>query len=623
VDVSLLFRKDPDSARALINSAPKFYKYEEDVRVLVQVNLQTSKRYRLRLYNMPNTIPLSSLTHQSYEGQVIQFKGIVTQVAPVRKLTSKKVYACKGCNTLREFNVSRVDTMLDLPRSKLQMWYCKECKHRMPWVLSSGLCVFVPVQRIVLQETLEEVLSGKPPTKINCYLMDDLAQDKVKIGDQITAVGIIHPDIRESNTTFSVYAELLSFAKMKSSYEEIKITLDDIEEFKKIRDNPDLYGLLVKSFAPTIFGHETEKLAILCTLFGAPRITSDSTTLRGDIHLLLTGDPSTSKSMMLDWAAKVSPKGIVATGQRASQAGLTASWIKGRDNIPEVEPGAFVIADGGGLVCIDEMEKMKEADRMSIHRPMEQQEVNLVMAGVVQKFNARCAVIGAANPKGGRYDPEKSLVENINLDLALLSRFDLIFIIRDLPTMETEEKLATHILKTHGGSSRVAPIPLEMLRKYIAYARREIEPGYDPNGEAAMILKEGYLKVRLQQSGDAVPASPRQLEGFIRLSKALARMQLSNIVARSHAEKAIQLYMASAKPVMLEPEEATSAIRRTPVEKEIWAQILAEPTRVILIRRLMHNNPGRESIVERVIQDAIASGELVAEGPDNIKVVKS
>ena len=554
VDIGLLYQQNPEAAMRLTGAAGDFYSTEKEVREFISSKTGKTQRYRLRPFNLSLNTAISDLTQQTFENKVVQFKGIVTQVAPVRKLTSHKVWRCQNNHIREEFGVT-VDQMLDMPRQKSRYLFCKVCRGKALFKLSTKECSLVSIQRVVMQEMIEEIALGKPASNIIGYALDDLATNRVTAGDKIIAVGTLFPDIRETTQSSSVYVELLSIQKMNSSFEEIKITLEDIARFKELRNNPDLYDTLIKSFAPTIYGYPHEKLALLCSLFGSPRLKRDSTDIRGDIHCLLAGDPATAKSKMIRWAAKVSPRGVCAIGGKATTAGLTCSWSRGKDDVPELKPGAMVIADGGGLVCLDECDKMSSTDRMSIHGPMEDQVLDVAQAGTIQTFNTRCSVVAAANPKGSRYDPQQSLKENVDLDDAFLSRFDLIFIIRDNPEVGTDTKLTEHILQTHSGTMRHGPIPMELLRKYIAYARRNVDPDLTPNSEPYELIKEGYLKIRLgpKAMGD-LSVTPRQLEGLVRLSKAIARMQLSSVVTKEHAKMALELFEASSHVSSLESE---------------------------------------------------------------------
>ena len=570
IDMGILANKNVDIANYIISNNNIFYGIEGDI------SKKFGKTVRLRPYNLPQFASISDIMQQKHDNGIAQFKGIVTQILPVKRLYARKVYRCKFCKHDDVREADTVDAMLDLPKNKSMFGRCRFCHTKAPKELIAKECIFVPAQRIVIQETIDNTRPGHVPSKIVTWALDDLASDRVSAADQVVVVGAIHPDTSPSQTA-SVYSELLSIIKTVQAYEDIKITVEDINKFGQISKDPELYDKLVKSFAPTIYGYKYEKMALLCSLFGAPRIKSDSTDIRGDIHILLTGDPGLAKSMMVQWACKVSTRGVPAGGTRASGAGLTVAWSRGKDDVPELLPGAMVLADGGGLVAIDEIDKVDKKDLLAIHGPMEQQVIEVAMAGAKGRFPARCSVCAAANPISGRYDPMKTIQQNVGLDPALLSRFDLIFVMRDSPTLATEAPLARHMLKTHSGQSRHAPIDIEILRKYIAYARR-IEPDLISDSEASKAIYDAYLTSRLNQAQGAIKATPRQLEALIRLSKAVARMRLSQTVEKEDTQKAIELMAKSAKPRELDTEEVGQLEENllSKKQEQMWERILKE-----------------------------------------------
>lgn len=602
IDVALLTAKDPSVASLLSTSAMEYHKAEQQIREIMQDHFKTKLRYHVRPYNLIKTVAISELSRQGYERQIVQFSAIVTSVQSVKKLMSHKEYKCVYNNGSKYYDGDTVDDMLDMPKSRTQMFYCKACGQRMPHKMNKDSCVFVPVQRFVIQETLEEIAGGKPAAKIMGYALDDLACDKVNPGEKVIVVGIVWPDIKEGKT-HSVYLEILSITKLKTSHEEVHLTLDDITAISDIAKRPNVYDQLTESYCSTIYGYKNEKLALLCALFGSPRVMVEGQEKRGDIHVLLAGDPGISKSVMIKYAAGVSPRGVIASGMRATGAGLTASWVRAQDAMSELQPGAMVIADGGGIVCIDEIDKVDKAQIQSIHDPMESGVISVAMAGNIQQFNARCSIVAAANPKSGRYNPERTLTENIGLDPALLSRFDLIFVMRDLPVLETEDKLAEHILQTHSNKIRKVPVEHAMLRKYIAYARR-IDPELGEQSEAYRLIKKGYLEVRLERGRDKIPATPRQLEALSRISKALARMTLSSTVEKRHAEKAIELFNASTKITSLGSEMAEP--KGSEHEQKIRSWILEEANLnngLIFKRKIRGRCIGKENIMDKVVKE--------------------
>ncbi|MFQ5909853.1 MAG: ATP-binding protein, partial [Thermoplasmata archaeon] len=310
-----------------------------------------------------------------------------------------------------------------------------------------------------------------------------------------------------------------------------------------------------------IFGLKTEKEALVLQLFGGvAKEMPDGTRIRGDIHVLLVGDPGTGKSQLLTYMSQLSPRSVYTAGKASSAAGLTAAAV--RDEFGEgrwtLEAGAMVLGDGG-LVCIDEIEKMNPQDRDAIHLGMEQQFISVSKAGITATLPSRCAVLAAANPRFGRFDEHKYISEQIELSPTLLSRFDVIFSILDVPESKKDLDMADHMLKGHlvGEMKRrmdagkvVTEIPEaevfepyfepEFLRKYVSHAK-QINPVLTP--EAMEVIKAKYLDIRKQgeMEGAAVPITPRQLEAFVRLSEASARARLSETVTEDDAQRAVRI----------------------------------------------------------------------------------
>ena len=288
-------------------------------------------------------------------------------------------------------------------------------------------------------------------------------------------------------------------------------------------------------------GHQTEKEAILLLLAGgASTILPDGTKLRGDINVLFVGDPGMAKSEMLKFAAQVAPRGIFASGRGTTAAGLSAAVIREK-NVLMLEAGVVVLADQG-IACIDEFDKMKPEDRTALHEQMEQQSVTIAKGGIYAALNARTAILAACNPVLGRYNPFQNLTENIStLPIPLLTRFDLIFVIRDQPAPAEDERLAAHILAVHQRKSYNAPPPVEfsLLKKYISYAKK-ISPTLSK--EAVQRLKDYYLDLRKVGGEEGqIPPTPRTLESLIRIATARARILLRDVVTEDDALGAVAL----------------------------------------------------------------------------------
>ena len=323
--------------------------------------------------------------------------------------------------------------------------------------------------------------------------------------------------------------------------EQVQVTKEDENLIKSIAASPDAYDKLISSVAPVIMGHQSEKEAILLLLAGGTStVLPDGTNLRGDINVLFVGDPGVAKSEMLKFAAQVSPRGIFASGRGTTAAGLSAAVIREK-NVLMLEAGVTVLADQG-IAAIDEFDKMKPEDRTALHEQMEQNTVTIAKGGIYATLNARTAILAACNPVLGRYNPFQNLTDNIStLPIPLLTRFDLIFVIKDQPQPAEDEKLASHILAVHSRKTYASPPPIEfsLLKKYISYAKK-VTPTLSK--EAVGRLKDYYLELRRSGGEEGqIPATPRTLESLIRVASARARMLLRDDVNEEDALAAIAL----------------------------------------------------------------------------------
>tara|TARA_B100000678_G_scaffold196624_1_gene164976 strand:- start:515 stop:2122 length:1608 start_codon:yes stop_codon:yes gene_type:complete len=414
---------------------------------------------------------------------------------------------------------------------------------------------FIDFQIVRLQELPEDLPPGQLPHYVSVSMKQDLV-DYARPGDRIVLTGIVRIE-QERITGVDKSASALYRLRMdgnniefiggrgiKSSRrsEREEISPDEEKIIRSLAKNSDVYDRLIASFAPHIRGHEIFKEAILLLIVGSTqRSLSDGTKVRGDINVFLVGDPGTAKSEMLKFCARIAPRGLYTSGRGSTAAGLTAAVVRDTSGIFMLEAGAVVLGDQG-LVCIDEFDKMRPEDRSALHEVMEQQSASIAKGGIVATLNARTSILAAANPMFGKYDPHKNLTENVNLPIPLLTRFDLIFVVRDIPSREKDRKIAQHIISQHGssGTDTTSLVDVDILTKYLGYAKR-IEPILTK--EAKNKIMEFYLKMRSLEGDDKmITITPRQLEGLIRLSTARARILLKNQVEEEDAERAIYLF---------------------------------------------------------------------------------
>lgn len=401
------------------------------------------------------------------------------------------------------------------------------------------------------------------------------------------------------------------------------------EEMQALARNPDIYGMLERSIAPQISGDYTRdiKKALACLLMGGSRkVLPDGVRLRGDVNVLLMGDPSTAKSQFLKFIERVAPIGVYTSGKGSSAAGLTASVIKDSKGEFFLEGGAMVLADGG-VICIDEFDKMRETDRVAIHEAMEQQTISVAKAGITTVLNSRASVLAAANPIFGRYDDLKSVGDNIDLMSTILSRFDCIFIVRDVRDREKDRSIARHVLGVHIGAAVVdtqpdVDIDPQQLKRFVGYCRDRCAPRL--SDEAAAMLSSQYVHVRNQVrlalqdtpgESQVVPITVRQLEAMIRMAEALAKMRLSAEAGVSDVEEAIRLFKVStlaasqANPALMGAAGATADIQRAEdyLRRRLGIRMTVNARRVV---EEAHVQGHADDAIKRAISAMVMRGEL-------------
>ncbi|MCR8433204.1 MAG: minichromosome maintenance protein MCM [Candidatus Korarchaeota archaeon] len=517
------------------------------------------RTFRIRIKNVGGEVPIRALFLSSYVGRIVEFRALVVRATQVKQFLRRALYLCDVCGRMFPFESQEFYTK---PRACIY----PDCNNNNPTkirLMPDGQ-EFEEYQELVVQELPEELPAGKLPESCTLILYGDLV-DKVRPGDRIKVTGIIltEPErklIEGKRPLYKTYVEAVHLEKTETEEEELKLTEEELQEILALKNDPDLEKKIYESIAPSIHGLNFVKKAIAAQLFGGvPKVYPDGTRVRGDIHILLIGDPGTAKSQLLKYVSILAPRAIYTSGKGASAAGLTAAVVKTEDGWA-LEAGVMVLADRG-VACIDEFDKMREEDRRAIHEALEQQTVSIAKAGIVATLNARTSVLAAANPKYGRYYPNRGLKDNIDLPPPILSRFDLIFVIKDMPSEEYDKALAEHILNIHGKyKSPIPPIPPKLFKKLILYAREHITPKL--SREAMEKLKEFYLEMRKSagrfQSDSLemhpVPITPRHLEALVRLAEAHARMLLKEVADEKDADFAIHLMAESLKQVAYDVE---------------------------------------------------------------------
>ncbi len=412
--------------------------------------------------------------------------------------------------------------------------------------------IYADFQTIRIQEPTEDMAPGQLPHFVDVNLSFDLVKS-VMPGDRVKIVGYLEVYQESKNAPSKRYRlHCVSIeAKTTMSSPEI-LTPEETISLQEFAARPGSYERLVYSIAPSIYGHLIEKEACFLLMIGAPAVTLDEgIRLRGNINVLIAGDPGISKTSLLTYTAKIAPRGIYTNAKTSSAAGLTAAVVRDKNNMFVLEAGATVLGDLG-VTAIDEMSRSSEEDRDALHEVMEQNTVSIAKGGFVATLNARTSVLAATNPVFGKYDPYKNLIQNLSdFPIPLLNRFDLIFIVRDVPDKEIDSKIADHILsvRARGKLTNTNVIQSEFLRKYIAYAKT-MNP--ELTEDVRDLLKKEYLRMRLSTAESDLPYNPRFLESMIRLSIARARALLHQRVSLVDASRAIDLVKKSLESALID-----------------------------------------------------------------------
>eukprot|EP00002_Diphylleia_rotans_P034986 TRINITY_DN7583_c0_g1_i1.p1 TRINITY_DN7583_c0_g1~~TRINITY_DN7583_c0_g1_i1.p1 ORF type:complete len:832 (+),score=180.45 TRINITY_DN7583_c0_g1_i1:55-2550(+) len=511
--------------------------------------------------------------------RLVCIEGIVTKCSIVRPKVVKSVHYCQTTNTFHQREYRDATSLVGLPTSTV---YPTKDDEGNLLTTEYGLCSYKDHQTISIQEMPERAPAGQLPRSVDVLLDNDIV-DRCKPGDRIQVYGIYRALAgNASGSTNGVFRTVIIANNLRQLDKEVfkpVITEKDIANIREISNRRDVVELLSQSIAPSICGHEEVKRAVLFLLMGGvERNLANGTHLRGDVNLLMVGDPSTAKSQLLRFVLNLAPLAINTTGRGSSGVGLTAAVTTDSETGERrLEAGAMVLADRG-VVCIDEFDKMSEADRVAIHEVMEQQTVTISKAGIHTSLNARCSVVAAANPVYGQYNRQKKATENIGLPDSLLSRFDLLFIILDTIDAETDRGISDHVLRMHryrkpgqegaffnsediahdeseptdetpvfepynplihGSDKQKEVLSTGFLKKYIHYAKSRVKPTLTE--KAAERISQDYALLRAKEDQRTLPITARTLETMIRLSSAHAKCRLSPAVTEEDVRVALRL----------------------------------------------------------------------------------
>ncbi len=540
-EIGILFSKNPDRIFDAFSRAIKealqtrFPDYAEKIKDEV----------RARLVNYPLQRSLRQINAETI-GTITSVSGMVVRASEVKPLAKELIFVCPDEHHTKVIQLKgmivKIPVVCDNPN----------CKHR-DFELKPEASTFIDFQLLRLQELPEDLPPGQLPHYIDITIRQDLV-DSARPGDRIILTGIVRVEqesvagVQRGHSglyRLRIEGNNIEFlggrgAKTSRKIDREEVSPEEEKMIKTLSQSPNVYQKIIDSFAPHIHGHSIIKEAIILLIVGSnQRLLDDGSKIRGDINVFLVGDPGTAKSEMLKFCARIAPRGLYTSGKGSTAAGLTAAIVRDKTGIMMLEAGAVVLGDQG-LVCIDEFDKMKPEDRSALHEVMEQQSVSIAKGGIVATLNARTSILAAANPMYGKYDPFKNITENVNLPIPLLTRFDLIFVVRDIPSKEKDEKIARHIIKLHTPqrTDNRSVIDVDLLTKYLSYAKRGT-PILTKEAEEKIL--EYYLQMRNVESEEMITVTPRQLEGIIRLSTARARLLMKDEVDLEDAERAIFL----------------------------------------------------------------------------------
>jgi replicative DNA helicase Mcm len=552
IDFEELYSFDQALAEQLLNRPEEYLQHAgkgayEQLRIEDSEYAEKIEKIIIRIVQLLGKEQLRKLGSKQMT-KLVMIEGIVVRATPVRPMVLQGAFKCKRCGTMNM--VEQTGQFLKAPA----VCIAPDCGRDGPFEFVQEESTFIDSQDLRLQEKPEDLPPGQLPRTLAVKTVGDDIVDVARPGDHVSIVGIVHafaPSLMGMGKlrTFILQLDANSVELLGKEPETSPPTPEEEEKIHALSKDPWVHRKIRDSIAPSIFGYEHIKEAIMYLLFGGVSKILPDVSIRGEPNILLIGDPGTAKSQLLQYVARIAPRGLYTSGRGTTAAGLTAAVVREKGGSMSLEAGALVLADKG-IACIDEMDKMRPEDRVAIHEAMEQHTVSVAKGGIVATLNARTAVLAAANPSLGRYEPNRTVAENVPLPVTILSRFDLIFVLRDVPNKESDGKMSRHILELHrrGASPVEAQVDAELLRKYVSYAK-----GIKPvlTDEALKQLSDFYLAMRSasETEGSPVAITARQLESLIRLSEARARVALRREVTAEDAGAAISIMRKSLEEV--------------------------------------------------------------------------
>ncbi|XP_070557526.1 DNA replication licensing factor mcm2-like [Ptychodera flava] len=520
-----------------------------------------AKEIHVRIAELPLVEELRSL-RQLHLNQLIRTSGVVTSSTGILPQLNMIKYDCMKCNFI-------LGPFYQNQNQEVKPGSCPECQSTGPFEINMEQTVYQNYQRITIQESPGKVAAGRLPRSKDAILLADLV-DCCKPGDELELTGIYHNNYDGSLNTsngFPVFATVIEANHITRKDDKMAVgslTDEDVKTIVALSKDERISERVFASIAPSIYGHEDIKRALALALFGGePKNPGQKHKVRGDINVLICGDPGTAKSQFLKYVEKTAPRAVFTTGQGASAVGLTA-YVERNPVSREwtLEAGALVLADKG--VClIDEFDKMNDADRTSIHEAMEQQSISISKAGIVTSLQARCSIMAASNPIGGRYNPSLTFAENVDLTEPILSRFDCLCVVRDTVDVVEDELLARFVTDSHirhhpsnnhndkdtplpelPSSFGVEKIPQDLLKKYLIYAKEKVHPKLHQMDQDKVAKMYSDLRRESMATG-SIPITVRHIESMIRMAEAHARIHLRDHVNEDDVNMAIRVMLES------------------------------------------------------------------------------
>ncbi|MBW2963948.1 minichromosome maintenance protein MCM [Candidatus Woesearchaeota archaeon] len=623
IDFAILSRFDPELADILLDQPEEVVKAMEIALKNLEAVQELQKKFYVRFKNIPKSQEIKIRDIRStHIDKFLSVDGIVRQKSDVRPQVTTAKFECPSCGNV--ISVIQLEAKFKEPS---RCGCGRKGKFRL---LAKDL---VDAQKIVLEEIPELLEGGEQPKRIDVFLKNDLvsplSDKKTNPGTKIRCIGQVKEVPIPSKdggklVRFDLMIDVNFVQPLEEGFGDVAISKEEERQIIELSKDPKILIKLVNSMAPSIYGHEKVKEAIILQLLGGVRkVRTDGVKTRGDMHILLVGDPGAGKSQLIKRSQLIAPKSRYVSGKGASGAGLTAAVV--RDEFLRgwaLEAGALVLAHRG-FCMIDELDKMTKEDRDAMHEALEQQTVSISKANIQATLICETTVLAAANPKWGRFDPYEILGKQIDLPPALISRFDLIFPIRDLPNREADERLAGFVLNLHQTSDAgKCDIDTDILRKYIAYARKNCTPKL--TDAALEEIKAYYVQMR-NSGGDeggvkAVPITARQLEALVRLSEASAKSRMADKVSRKDARKAIELLHYCMAQVGVDPDTGK-------IDVDVLTTGVSSSARnnIIIIKEAINdleNKIGKTIPIEDVVKEAQEKGISADKAEEVIEKLK-